>query len=136
MDRWRTHERGETLVEFALSFTVFLMTVLGTMVLGLAVFRYNMISNLAQEGARRASVCGKNNTVLSSSYCDVDAFVRSRALGIPLNSVTTNPPTYLTTLDAGQPVTVTVQHTFAPMSGILPVGSLTLTSSARMIASH
>jgi Flp pilus assembly protein TadG len=129
--RWK-QERGQTLVEFAVSFVVFLATVLGTMVLGLAVFRYNMISDLAQEGARRASVCGKN-TGLSSTECNISNFVQTRSLGIS-TSVTVSPP--VTDLDAGEAVTVQVQHTFASMTAILPVGSLTFTSSATMIASH
>ena len=130
--RWK-QERGETLVEFALSFALFLATVFGTMVLGLAVFRYNMISNLAQEGARRASVCGMH-TGLSSGDCNIPSFVQARAGGIPLDSVTVNPP--LSGLDAGEAVTVQVRSTFVPMTRILPVPSLTLTSSATMIASH
>src|SRR5262245_16015097 len=130
--RWK-QERGETLVEFALSFALFLATVFGTMVLGLAVFRYNMIANLAQEGARRASVCGKN-TGLPSGDCNIRSFVQARAGNIPLVSVTVNPP--LSGLGAGEAVTVQVWSTFAPMTRILPVPSLTLTSSATMITSR
>src|SRR5438093_611632 len=55
-NRRRRGEGGETLVEFALALTVFLMTVLGTMELGIGVFRYNMMSDLAQEGSRWAAV--------------------------------------------------------------------------------
>src|SRR5580765_6404193 len=98
-----TGNRGETLVEFALASTLFLMTLLGTLIFGIVVFRYNMLSNLAQEGARRASVCGAQSGLRASGQCDVAAFVRARALGINLNSVTVTPsdggPSDLTTLD-------------------------------------
>ena len=133
--------RGETLVEFTLALTLFLMTILGTLIFGIVVFRYNMLSDLAQEGARRASVCGANAGVLrASGQCDVEAFVRSRALGINLDSVTVTPsdggPSDLTTLDAGESVTVRVSHTVNPMTRIIPVGTLTFSSTATMIASH
>jgi Flp pilus assembly protein TadG len=130
-----TGNRGETLIEFALASTLFLMTIFGTMTFGIVVFRYNMLSDLAQEGARRASVCGVHSG-LGSANCDVDAFVRARALGISLNSVTVTPSTYRTTLDAGETVTVQVTHTFSPLTRIIPVGTLTFSSSATMIASY
>jgi Flp pilus assembly protein TadG len=133
--------RGETLVEFTLALTLFLMTILGTMIFGIVVFRYNMLSDLAQEGARRASVCGANANVLrASGWCNVEDFVRSRALGINLDSVTVTPsdggPSDLTTLNAGESVTVQVTHTFNPMTMIIPARTLTFSASATMIASH
>ena len=131
--------RGETLIEFALALMLFLGTILGTMIFGLVVFRYNMLSNLAQEGARRASVCGVHSG-LSSTDCDVAAFVQARALGINVTSaggsVIVTPTTYRTTLDAGETVTVQVTHRFNPLTGIIPVGTLTFSSTATMIASY
>jgi Flp pilus assembly protein TadG len=128
-------ERGETLIEFALALALFLATILGTMIFGIIVFRYNMLSDLAQEGARRASVCGFASGLRASGQCDVEAFVRSRALGIPLNSVTIT-PSDLTTVLAGQAVTVEVSHTFNPMTSILPVRPLTFSARSTMIASY
>jgi len=54
-------ERGETLIEFALSLFVFLMLVVGTLEFGLLVWHYNMTADLAQEGARWAAMHGKNS---------------------------------------------------------------------------
>jgi Flp pilus assembly protein TadG len=128
-------ERGETLIEFALALALFLATIFGTMIFGIIVFRYNMLSDLAQEGARRASVCGFASGLRASGQCDVEAFVRSRALGIPLNSVTIT-PNDLTTVLAGQAVTVEVSHTFNPMTRLIPVGTLTFSARSTMIASY
>ena len=134
-----TGNRGETLIEFALALMLFLVTILGTMTFGLVVFRYNMLSDLAQEGARRASVCGVHSG-LGSANCDVVAFVQARALGINVTSaggsVIVTPPDYRTTLDAGESVTVQVTHRINPLTRIIPVGTLTLSSSATMIASY
>lgn len=50
--------RGAVAVETAIVYPVFLLFLLGTMVLGLGVFRYGQLSSLAWEGARWASVRG------------------------------------------------------------------------------
>jgi TadE-like protein len=136
-DAKRHHgERGQTLVEFALASTLFLMIVFGLMQFGIMVFRYNMISDLAQEGARRASVCGASR-VLSDTECDINAFVRGRAVGVQVDGVSTIPDLeHLMTLGGGQPVLVEVRHTFSPMTGILPRWTLTLQSRATMYTTH
>ena len=54
-------DRGENLVEFALASTVFFMTLFGIIIFGIGVWRYNMVSDLAQEGARWASVHGSTS---------------------------------------------------------------------------
>jgi hypothetical protein len=56
-----------------------LMAIFGIMGFGQAVWRYNMVANLAEEGARRAVVCG-SNTGLSSTECDISA-LRPEPLG-------------------------------------------------------
>lgn len=53
-----TRRRGATLVEFALVAPVFLLFVLGIIVGGLGIFRYQEVASLAREGARYASVRG------------------------------------------------------------------------------
>src|SRR5262245_57891219 len=113
--------RGETLIEFSLALTLFLMTVLGTAEFGLAVFRYNMVSDLAQEGVRRASVCCTRKG-LSSTECDIAAYVSSRALGL---SVNVTPPPNLATAATGDVVEVQVRHTFNPLTKIVPMGAIT-----------
>ena len=54
-------ERGQTLVEFALGLVLVVITLLGTVQFGVAIFRYNMVSDLAQEGARWAMVRGSGS---------------------------------------------------------------------------
>ena len=124
-------QRGQGLVEFALALFLFLMTILGTAILGLAVFRYNMVANLAQEGARRAAVCGRTRS--PALDCNVASFVQSRSVGIGV-SVTVSPVMGTgTTASAGETVTVRVDHTFTRMTRILPLGNLNLSSTSRMI---
>ena len=53
-------DRGANLVEFALASTIFFMTIFGVLGFGVAVWRYNMVADLAQEGARWAAVRGSS----------------------------------------------------------------------------
>ena len=54
----RNRRRGATLVEFAVVFPVLMLIVIGIIIYGLGVFRYQQVSWLAREGARWASVRG------------------------------------------------------------------------------
>ena len=71
-------DRGENLVEFALASTVFFMTLFGTIIFGIGVWQYNMVSDLAQEGARWASVHG-SSSASPAGQAAVQTYVQSRA---------------------------------------------------------
>jgi Flp pilus assembly protein TadG len=127
-------ERGQALVEFAFGSIIFLMTVFGTLQFGLMIWRYNMISNLAQEGARWASVRGSSSTLAHATSSGLTTFLQSRATGIPLTPTPTISPD-----PAGAPgsiVTVQVRTTFAMMGGLLPTSSFNLSSTAQMIVAR
>ncbi len=123
------HERGETLIEFALTLVVYLMTILGTMQFGLGIWHYNLVSNLAQEGARWASVRGTTSGAQKATAAEVQSYVQSRALDLNVSVTTSADPS---SLDPGSTVTVTVQHTFAPLTRIVPMSTLNLVGRAQM----
>ena len=123
-------ERGQTLVEFALGLVILVITLIGTAQFGVAIFRYNMVSDLAQEGARWAMVRGRASGSMQASQADVQNYVRSRALGINVTVTTNVAPS---TLAAGQPIEVRVQHDFALFTRIVPLGTIPLRSTAQMI---
>ena len=131
--RTRPAERGETLVEFTVASVVFLMTIFGMIQFGLAVWRYNSLSYLAQEGARWAAVRGSNTscscTVATSD--DVQTYVRARAVGIASAALTVT-TTWPEGHDAGDTVQVIVQSSFTPRSGFIPTPTLSLASTAQM----
>jgi Flp pilus assembly protein TadG len=131
----RRGARGETLIEFALALVLFLMTVLGVMEGGILVFRYNMLANLAQEGARRAAVCGKSSG-LPSSDCNIKNFVQARSLGIIASTADVDVSPSPSGLDPGATVEVRVQHTFNSLTSLVPFGPMTLRSTAQMIVSR
>ena len=57
-DRGARRRWGGTLVEGAVVGSLSLMLLLGTVVVGLGVFRYQQVADLAREGTRYAAVHG------------------------------------------------------------------------------
>jgi Flp pilus assembly protein TadG len=133
MRRWvrrAADDRGQSLVEFALTSVIFLMTIFVILELGLAVSRYNMVADLAQEGARWAAVRGAGGT-MHATATDVSDFVVSRASGMPV-TVTTTPAGGPGTLVAGNTITVQVTSAYVPLTRFIPVGTINLQSRATM----
>ena len=139
-------ERGSAIVEFAFASAVFFMTLTGVFSFGIAVWRYNAVAHLAQEGARWASVRGSGATgaVASASSADVQSYVQGRAMGINVTVSTTtasNTSPYTctstvvnpSTLTTGSRICVQVTNTFAPLTAYMPSGTMTLQSTAQMM---
>src|SRR5262245_35526284 len=110
-------EAGATLVEFALSAMLFFIFIFGIIEFGLAVWQYNTVATLSQEGARWASVRGASGSE-SATDADVEAFVAERAgqLGISVNVTSSDP----SALQAGATVTVQVETDFELLTGFFP----------------
>lgn len=128
-------ERGETLIEFAFASIIFFMTVFGTIQFGLAVWRYNSLSYLAQEGVRWAAVRGENTTCscTAATTITVQDYVRGRAVGIAASALTVTASwPDANSHAAGKTVQVTVQSSVTPRSGLFPTRALTLASTAQM----
>jgi len=125
-----------------LSLTLFLATVLGMLQFGIAVWQYNMMSDLAQEGARWAAVRGSTSGASAASAAAVRSFVQSRALGMTptvnvysasSSNVCSTTSVDPSTLAPGKGVCVNVSKPFAPLTRIVPMASLTLGATAQMI---
>lgn len=129
-------------MEFAFASVIFLTIVLGAVEFGIAVWNYNLVSDLAQEGARFAAVRGQTAGTgcsgmalpCSASNGDVQTFVQNRASGLSV-SVTTpaGPPSAIA---AGQFVEVRVSHTLSAGGGLLPFWNFPVSSVARMVVAR
>ena len=106
------------------------MTIFGIIIFGIGIWQYNMVSDLAQEGARWASVHG-STSASPAVQAGVQTYVQSRA---PFTVTVTTTPT--TVGAAGSTITVRVQHPFNKMISLLPGGPVNLVSDARMIVSR
>jgi Flp pilus assembly protein TadG len=129
------NRRGVSAVEAAVVYPVTFLLLLGTVVLGLGVFRYQQIQSLAREGARYASVHGPQYAADSgnayATNSTVLTYVETLAVGLDdtkLSCTVTwspSPPTATT------PSTVTVQLSY----NWVPEGyfqSFTMTASSVM----
>jgi Flp pilus assembly protein TadG len=84
--------RGANLVEAAIVYPVVLLLLLGVIVVGLGMFRYNQVAELAREGARWASVRGAQYSSdtgnAAATSTEVGNYVKGLAAGLDPNSLT------------------------------------------------
>lgn len=94
---WRTTRRfsrrsgGQALVEFAFAGGLFLTGLIAVFQFGVTIWQYNSVANLAQEGARYASMCG-SLAKSSGKNCDVAAFLQTRAPGVVATKLVVGSP--------------------------------------------
>lgn len=132
--RSRRGERGETLLEFAFASVIFFLVVFGTLEFGHAIWQYNLVSDLAQEGARWASVRGSTSSTPASA-ADVQTYVRSRAYGLNVTVSTTPVPSTMSG-NGTNVVAVTVQQNFSLAVPFLSANTIPMSSTARMVMSR
>ncbi len=123
-------ERGETLIEFAFASIIFFTLIFGVVQFGIAIWNYNLISDLAQEGARWAAVRGPG-AGMTTTTTDVQNYVNSRALNLTVT--VTTPLGAPSAISQGNPVEVTVTHALSAGGGILPSWTFNVASTGRMI---
>lgn len=133
-DRSRlAQERGETLIEFAFASVIFFVLIFGIIEFGISIWNYNLVSDLAQEGARYAAVHGLNSGA-PKTQAEVSDYVNTRAIGLAVT--TTTPLGAPGTLTAGSVVEVRVSHTLSWGGGLLPTWNFPVQSGARMIVTR
>lgn len=152
----RERSSGQGLVEFALVVPVIFFLLFGFIDVGRAVFEYNTLTNAARQGARVAAVnqldpagppteCNPNRPVQDPSDphwtfrgC---AIVAGQVLGIGRSNVTISysapPGTSLecsTTVNVGCIASVTVTHTFSPITPVagIVIGTINMTATSQM----
>lgn len=136
--RIRRSERGANLIEFALSAIVLLMLIAGAVDLGGAFQNYIIITNAAREGARTASKlpCSAANRAAYKSAV-VSAATSEAALSnitLAAADVTYSPNLASSCPTAGNPVVVSVRHTYSTLfAALIGVASLDLVAKAQMI---
>ncbi len=141
MLRNRYGRRGATLVEFALTWTIFFfVTVVGIMDFGRGIWAYNALAHVAHEATRFAVVRGADS-ITPATKTDIENYAKTRApfLGLDL-TVTTN---YFdtagnsTTLNkAGNVVEIRIQYNFQSVMALLIPKQIGLTASSRMVISN
>jgi Flp pilus assembly protein TadG len=118
----QARRRGTTVVECAIVYPLTMLLLVATLVLGIAVFRYQQLATLAREGARYASVHGAmyasetGNSYATSATVLTNA-VNPLAVGLNTNNlsctVTWSPSSPPTTTTPGT-VSVQLSYTWTP----------------------
>lgn len=139
------HERGQSMVEFAMVSTVFLMMLFGIIEMGRALYDFHLVSNAARLGSRYAMVRG-SDCVKTLAGCSaataaqIQTYVRSVSPGIPAGSLSVATSWATGTECLGSPfqgagctVTVTATYSFATVAPILGIGTIPMSSSSTMV---
>jgi hypothetical protein len=131
--RGRSVERGQALVEFAMTVVLFVALLMGVLDFGRAIFMYNGVSQAARDLARVTSVHPGNPLGSSPETAEVLAGAQDTILGL-------EEPTYSCVSIRGAPVSgtcipgnwvkVEVSATYEPTTPILALWDITLTSSS------
>lgn len=116
----RSRRRGAALVEAAVVLPVFLLLVVGGVVLGLGLFRYQEIAHLARESARWASLQDASLKTPEQIRANV---LTPKALGVDPAAIT------VATTSTADATTVTLKYLWTPEAYIAP---LTFTCKAQV----
>jgi Flp pilus assembly protein TadG len=150
MRRRYHHRRAATTVEFAVVGSVTLLLLLGLLIGGLGIFRYQQVAHLAREASRWAAVHGSDyaKETGNSAATPADVYnqvIAPNATGLDQSKITysvawntNNSPYYITTVN-GQTVnvtntvTVTVTYQWIPEAFL---GGTTVSSTSVSVMSY
>ncbi len=122
-------------MEFALSFTAFIMLLMGLMEFGRVIWTFSTLSHAVSQGARYAAVHGSGNPIIvngndntASAISDV---IKANSIGLDANQVTVD-TVWTPNNDRGSEFTITVSYPLNMIMGSLffSGGSLTINDQA------
>ena len=126
-----SRQSGSAIVEFTLVALMFFMLSLGLAEMGRAVFDYSIVSSLAREGVRWASVRGSASGHTATDV-NISDYVKSKASGMNLTVTVTWTPA--NDNSAGKTVNVQVLYNFRSIAPVLlSLGTIPLTSTSHMV---
>lgn len=119
------------MVEYAITALIFFIIIFGVIDLGRAIFEYNLLASSAREGARMAVIQSNSDTAVINRAVDSSAgFISSGDVAISGSRTCNAIPC--------PKVTVTVQHTFTPVTPLIGTliggsGTITMKASSTMV---
>lgn len=135
----RSGSKGATIVEFALSFLLFLTVSIGLFEMGRAMWIYTTLSHAARQGARYAIVSGANAPT-PATKATILAVVRRHAIGLVSSDVAIDVVWEdAATMDGGEFVRVRARYPFRFLTGpvfIANGGTFDLGSVSQMTISY
>lgn len=138
---WR-NSKGQSLVEFALILMLTVIIILGTLDMGIILYRQNALSSVAKDIVRAASVGHEANKILSVAVRDAEVILPDPSGAMMGNVMTitgTNESTItavispsLDSLKKGDLVEVTLTYNYEPLSFFLDEFTMS-TQSATLV---
>jgi Flp pilus assembly protein TadG len=116
----RRRRRGIVLLESGLVYSSAMMLILGTITIGLGIFRYQEMAWLAREGARWASVHGPTYQSEQSQAAPTSSTVMSNAITPRMAILTPANLTCTLTMTSGV-ATVTLTYNWTPEVYLSPI---------------
>jgi len=118
----RPPSRGVTAVECAIVYPITMLLLIGVIVAGLGVFRYEQLQSLAREGARYASVHGPDfaNETGGSQATTQSVLTYVQGLAVGLSGLNCTEVAYSAS-SLPCTVTVTLTYTWTPEAFFLPM---------------
>ncbi len=116
----RRRRRGVVLLESGLVYSSAMMLILGTITIGLGVFRYQEMAWLAREGARWAAVHGPTYQSEQSKAAPTSSDVMSNAITPRMAILTQANLTCTLTMTSGV-ATVTLNYNWTPEVYLSPI---------------
>ena len=126
--------RGQTMVEFAMVASVFLLLLMGIVQMGRAVYSYNFVSYAARDATRYAIVHG-SKSLTPAATSDVQNFVVKEAHGFDTSQFTVT-TTWSPNNNPGSFVNVVVKYNFSLSIPFFGKVNLPLTSTSQMVISQ
>jgi Flp pilus assembly protein TadG len=130
----RRNQRGNSFIEFALAFLLFLVFVVGVIEFGRGVWTFTTISHAARQGARYAMTRGETNPTTADQVRDV---VRNAAVGLDRAQVQVT-TAWPAGVQRGKVVQVQVSYPFGLVTGslLLPQSTIPISASSQMILAN
>ena len=132
--RRQTTQRGNALVEGALTISAFLMIFLGIIDFSRMSYAYNSVQYLSREATRFASVRG-NSSGRPTTSAAVSTFVTGRMVGLDTTIAPVITTTWSPDKNIGSEVKVKVDYTFKPFVPGIP-STLHLIGTTAMVISY
>ena len=120
------HDKGQSLVEFALLLPVLLLIIFGLLDMGRAVYTFTVLSHAAHEGARQAVIADNPTSVIIAAALQTAVAVNLQPGDVQI----------VGTREPGTEVTIVVAHSFnllTPMISQIVGSSISMSASATMI---
>ena|SRR5229473_837375 len=140
MARLRNEDRGSSLVEYAVIFSLFITMLLGIADFSRALYAYHFVSSQAREATRYAMVRGCTPAIptvcpTAATSSDIQTFASNVPLGIDPTKVTAT-TTWTPDRKPGSVVQVEVDYTFNFLFPFVSSSTLVMKSTSQMVISQ